>query len=62
LTDRGRSDDPKDRNTFDERDTREIGVGVSYSIALADENISNNNLTKEELINTANNIIKNWIK
>ena len=62
LTDRGRSDDPKDKNTFDERDTREIGVGVSYSIALADESISNNNLTKEELINIANNIIKNWIK
>jgi len=60
LSDRGRSDDPKSRDIFNERDSREIGVGISKSIALADESISNNNLTIDELIETANKIIKGW--
>ena len=59
---RGRSDDPKTRDIFDKRDTREISVGISTSIALADENISNNNLTKEELIETAYEIVQSWNK
>ena len=61
LTKRGRSDDPQNIDTFNERDTREIGVGVSNSIALADESVSNNNMTINELINTAYKIIKGWI-
>lgn len=60
LTKRGRSDDPQNKETFDERDAREIGVGISSSIALADETISNNNFTKEQLINTAYQIIIGW--
>ena len=60
LTKRGRSDDPQNRDVFDERDSREIGVGISAPIALADETISNNNMTKEELIETAYKIINNW--
>jgi hypothetical protein len=35
---------------------------MSESIALADETISNNNLTIEQLVNTAYNIIKGWKK
>ena len=62
LTRRDRSDAPSDRNDFTKRDSREIGVGMSESIALADETISNNNLTIEQLINTAYNIIKGWQK
>ena len=62
LSSRGRSDDPKSRNHFNERDSREIGVGISTPIALADESISNNNLTIDELIETAYNIIKGWQK
>ncbi len=62
LQDRSRSDDPKTRDIFDKRDTREISVGISTSIALADENISNNNLTKEELIETAYEIVQSWNK
>ena len=60
LSNRGRSDDPTSRNNFNERDTREIGVGISTPIALADESISNNDLTIEELIETAYKIIKEW--
>ncbi len=61
LNTRKRTDDPPDRGTFDERDSREIGVGISASIALADESISNNNLTIEQLIETTYNTIKKWL-
>lgn len=60
LSNRGRSDDPKSRTNFNERDSREIGVGISTPIALADESISNNNLTIDELVQTAYDIIKGW--
>jgi len=60
LSNRGRSDDPKTRNNFNERDSREIGVGISTPIALADESISNNNLTIDELIEKAYTIISGW--
>lgn len=62
LSVRGRSDDPADRKMFDERDGREIGVGISASIALADETISNNNFTIEQLVDTAYTIILKWLK
>ena len=62
LTKRGRSDDPQNKESFEKRDDRELGVGISTSIALADETISNNNLTKEQLIDTAFNIIQEWTK
>jgi len=60
LSDRGRSDDPQNRENFTERDTREISVGISTPIALADESISNNNLTIDELIENAYKIIQGW--
>ena len=62
LSDRGRSDDPQNRENFTERDTREISVGISTPIALADESISNNNLTIDELIENAYKIIQVWKK
>jgi len=62
LSDRGRSDDPQNRENFNERDTREIGVGISTPIVLADESISNNNLTIDELIEIAYKIIQGWQK
>ena len=53
LSSRGRSDDPTTREKFEERDNRELGVGISESIAIADETISNNNITVDELIKRA---------
>lgn len=61
LSVRHRSDDPQNRDMFNERDTREIGVGISASIALADETISNNNLSIEQLIDTAYQTITKWL-
>lgn len=60
LEKRGRSDDPKNLENFHERDDRELRVGISTPIALADESISNNELNKQELVETAYKIIKNW--
>jgi len=60
LQARGRTDDPKTKNVFEERDKRELSVGLTASIAHADESISNNNQTKEELIEHAYKIIKTW--
>ena len=45
---------------FEERDNRELGVGISNSIALSDDAISNTGLTKEELLQTAYKIIQGW--
>lgn len=62
LSSRARSDAPADRQDLVKRDSREMGVGMSDSIALADETISNNNLTIPQLIDSAYNIIKGWTK
>lgn len=62
LQQRGRSDDPKTKENFEERDDRELGVGISNPIALSDDAISNNDLTKEELIELAFKKIEAWIK
>lgn len=57
---RGRSDDPRDREKFDERDSRELGVGISGSIAMADESISNNAGAPALLVDRAASIIAGW--
>ena len=60
LQKRGRSDDPQTKEHFEERDNRELGVGISNPIALSDDAISNTGLTKDELINSAFKIIQSW--
>jgi dephospho-CoA kinase len=62
LQKRGRSDDPKTKENFKERDTRELGVGISNSIALSDDAITNNNKSKEELIEASFEKIQGWIQ
>ena len=62
LSGRARSDAPIDRKDFAKRDSREMGIGMSESIALADETISNNNLTIPQLIDAAYNVLKGWMK
>ncbi|MCV0399393.1 MAG: AAA family ATPase [Nitrosarchaeum sp.] len=62
LQQRGRSDDPKTKENFEERDTRELGVGISNSIALSDDAITNNNKTKEELIEATFRKIQSWLE
>ena len=61
LSTRGRSDDPTTREKFEERDKRELGVGIGESIAIADETISNSNITLDELTEQAYKVIEKWI-
>ena len=62
LSSRGRSDDPTTREKFEERDNRELGVGIGESIAIADETISNSNITLNELTELASKAIEKWIE
>ena len=62
LSSRGRSDDPSTREKFEERDNRELGVGIGESIGIADETISNSNITLDELTELAYNVIEKWIE
>ena len=59
---RGRSDDPETREKFEERDKREIGVGIDKYIAIADETISNSDITLDELTERAYAVIEKWIE
>ena len=61
LRKRGRADAPSDSNEFTGRDKRELSVGVSEAIALANEMISNNELTLEQLKMHAYDIVKGWL-
>ena len=61
LSSRGRSDDPATREKFEERDNRELGVGIGESIKIADETISNNGITLDELTELAYKVIGKWI-
>ncbi len=61
LSGRGRSDDPKTREKFEERDNRELSVGIGESIAIADETVSNNSITLNELSEQAYKVIEKWI-
>ncbi len=57
LSQRGRSDDPKTRKAFVERDMRELGVGLGDVIATADYMIVNEG-TKKELRRRARRILE----
>jgi dephospho-CoA kinase len=61
LKERGRVDAPSNGNEFAGRDKRELSVGVSEAIALANEVISNNDLTLEQLKLRAYDIVKEWL-
>ena len=60
LSDRKRSDDPLTREKVEERDNCEIGVGLEEIIELANETIENNNVTIEQMVESAIKIFQNW--
>ena len=62
LKDRGRSDAPSSSDEFAGRDRRELSVGISEAIALADETLSNNELTLAQLKERACGIVDEWLK
>ena len=62
LSERKRSDDPLTREKFEERDNREIGVGLEEIIELADESIENNNVTIEQMVHSSIKIFQKWVE
>ena len=61
LSERMRSDDPLTREKFEERDNREIGVGLEEIIELAEQSIENNNVTIDQMVVSAIKIFENWV-
>ena len=62
IKDRGRSDAPASSDEFAGRDRRELSVGISEAIALADETLSNNELSLQELKERACKIVEEWME
>jgi dephospho-CoA kinase len=62
VRERGRSDVPSNVGEFDNRDKIEMEVGISNAIALADETISNNEISISELCQRSFITIQKWIQ
>lgn len=62
LKKRNRSDAPTNSIEFAGRDRRELSIGISEAIALADETISNNDLTLAQLKQRACDIVEGWLE
>lgn len=60
LKERGRSDDPLTLEMFGARDRRELGVGIGEAIALADETVSNERNTPDELAAETASLVVRW--
>ncbi|HUI00469.1 MAG TPA: AAA family ATPase [Nitrososphaerales archaeon] len=61
LTERGRSDAPTSRASFDDRDARELSVGVGNAVALADGCLSNEDLNKDDLGRRTVELVESWV-
>ena len=61
IRERARSDVPSNIIEFDKRDRVEMGVGISDAIALADETISNNDISISELCELSLRTVQKWI-
>jgi dephospho-CoA kinase len=62
LKERGRSDDPQFYESFLKRDDRELEVGISKAIALADEVITNERSSPGKLSAAMVDVVDRWVK
>jgi dephospho-CoA kinase len=62
LSDRKRTDDPLNIESFNTRDERELSIGIGNAIALADEVISNEHIGREELGQAVVKIVTGWVE
>jgi dephospho-CoA kinase len=65
LSNRHRSDDPAEWKVFNERDTRELGVGLGNVIAMAEQMIINDNSlehVKANVKESLEKVEKKWLK
>ena len=61
LLERGRSDDPLDVAGFNKRDERELSIGIGSAIAMADEVVSNEHSSVEQLAKAAVEVVRKWL-
>jgi dephospho-CoA kinase len=61
LKERGRSDDPLSYEMFIDRDRRELSVGISNAIALADDVVSNEHNTPGGLSRHVLELVNRWL-
>ena len=62
LRARGRTDDPQNVESFNTRDERELSNGIGGAIALADDVVSNERISIEELGAGAAKVVDEWMK
>jgi dephospho-CoA kinase len=62
VKERQRSDVPSNIDEFDKRDKTEMEVGISNAIALADETISNNDITISQLCEQSFTTVQDWMQ
>jgi dephospho-CoA kinase len=62
LRARGRTDDPQSIESFNARDERELSIGIGGAIALADEVVSNERISIEDLGSSAKTVVDRWMK
>ena len=62
VKERQRSDVPSNIDEFDKRDKTEMEVGISNAIALADETISNNDITISQLCEQSLTTVQKWMQ
>ncbi len=62
LKSRGREDDPKTREEFDERDRRELGMGIGSVIALAQTMLVNENIEKTEFSRRVEEVLQEILR
>ncbi len=62
LKARGRTDDPVTVESFNIRDDRELSIGIGAAIALADNVVSNETISIDQLGAEASRIVTEWMK
>lgn len=62
LSQRKRTDDPANLESFRTRDERELSIGIGDAIARADEVVSNERSSKDELSGIVLGIAEGWMK
>jgi len=61
LRARGRTDDPQTIESFNVRDERELSIGIGGAIALADDIVSNERTSVEELGASSLSVVRRWM-
>jgi dephospho-CoA kinase len=62
LRSRGRTDDPQTVESFNARDERELSIGLGGAIALADDAVSNERISIDQLGAETTRVAREWMR